>query len=452
MLQNRINKRIVLFAVLVLACISFAIYSTYILNIKSFYKGIHLDGHDLSEMSYQKARLLLHDRLRKNYEGKEFEIKYGNNSWKFDTKDISLQPDTDEALDHAFNIGRSGNVFNRLSQIISVRFNTIDIQPVLNYNTDKVKNLLETIKKQIDQEEKNASITYKNGTILVEKDVIGRNMPVDKNLELIENRIIDRQFGSMELYVEEKVPRITYNDIKDIQGVLSVFKTSFNPKDENRNHNIKLGCERLNSMILMPNDIFSMNQALGPRTLENGYREAPVIFKNELVPGTGGGVCQITSTLYNAVLLSKLDVLQRTHHSWPLGYIDPGRDATIAEDYIDFKFQNSTGAPIGINAEIAGNTLFIRILGKIDEQKQIVKLKSEVLEEYPAEGEEVVIDNSIPDNEKVISREAKKGLKVVVYRETYSKSGELIDKEKISEDIYKPVKAQVKVNENYIKR
>ena len=92
--------------------------------------------------------------------------------------------------------------------------------------------------------------------------------------------------------------------------------------------------------------------------------EAPVIFKNELVKGTGGGVCQVTTTLYDAVLKSKLKVVERTHHSIPLGYVAPGQDATIAEDYIDFKFQNNRDYPICINAEVKSNKLNIILLGK----------------------------------------------------------------------------------------
>lgn len=443
------NKKLIISIFAAMVLLAVLLYPAYVLNVKTFYHGIRLDGNDISDLTLGKARYLLEETMKEKYRNRQLVITYGDKSWKLDMNEIAPKINTEEVLNNAFTIGRQGNVFNRLYQVIHLRFDTVDIKPVMSYEKTKVRQLLDNIKSQIDKEEKNASVSFNNGKITVESETVGMNVPIDKNAELIENRIIGNNFEDMDLSVEKVFPKITYDDIKDIDGVLGLFKTAFSLQDENRSHNIKLGCERINRMILMPNDIFSMNEALGPRTLENGYREAPVIFKNELVPGTGGGVCQITSTLYNAVLLSGNDAIQRTHHSWPLGYVDPGRDATIAEDYIDFKFQNTSGYPIAVSTEVIGGTLDIRILGSTLKKDFTVKLKNEILEEYIPDGEEVVIDDTVPDNEKIMVREARKGLKVILYKEIFGKNGELLTKEKISEDIYKPVKAQVKVNSSY---
>lgn len=445
---ENINKKLVLLLFVVLIFLVVCFYFIYVLNVKTFYKGIYIDGTDISGLSINRAKLLLESGALENYDNQEFIIRYGELSWKLTSKDIELALNEDESLNLAYMIGRKGNILNRLNQIISLRFNSINIKPVIKYKTEKVRILLQNIKNQIDRPEKNAAINFENGEISFEHEVVGLHVPIDKNIQLVENRIIEKKFGTIALFVEEKTPEISYNDIKNIDGVISSFKTNFNPLDENRSHNIRLGCERIDRTILMPNDIFSMNQSLGPRTLKNGYREAPVIFKNELVPGTGGGVCQITSTLYNTVLLSKNDVIQRTHHSWPLGYVEPGRDATIAEDYIDFKFQNTTGYPIAIKTRVTGGTLEIIMLGKKINKDLIVRLKNEIIEVYQPE-EEIVIDNSVPDYEKIVVRKARTGMKVLLFRETYDKKGELLNKEKISEDIYKPVNGQIKVNENY---
>jgi vancomycin resistance protein YoaR len=263
-----------------------------------------------------------------------------------------------------------------------------------------------------------------------------------------------KNFASFDLIVDEIEPEIRETDINRIEDVIGSFSTRFNLGDVNRSYNIKLACNKINDILLMPGQDFSMNKSLGPRTAENGYKEAPVIFKNELVKGTGGGVCQVSSTLYNAVLLSKLKVLERTHHSMPLGYVDMGRDATIAENYIDFKFRNSNGYPIALFSFVKGNELRVFILGRNKEKGRKVVLKSQVVEKYEPQGEEVEYADEMLENERIILRQPRTGYKVMLYRETYGVDGELIGREKISEDVYAPVKAKVKVgrlavNEEY---
>jgi len=109
-----------------------------------------------------------------------------------------------------------------------------------------------------------------------------------------------------------------YKDISHIEEVISSFSTVFNSANVNRSHNIKLACERINNTVLLPGETFSMDASLGSRTKENGYKDAPVIVKGRLIEGVGGGVCQVTSTLYVAVLKAKLEVVERVKHSMPL--------------------------------------------------------------------------------------------------------------------------------------
>ena len=109
--------------------------------------------------------------------------------------------------------------------------------------------------------------------------------------------------------------------------------------------------------------MFSFNAVVGPREAEQGYREAPIIINDELVPGVGGGICQVSSTLYNAVLLSGLKPVERRNHSLPSAYIGLGRDATVSYGGIDFKFKNTRPEPVMICSRVSGNQLFMAILG-----------------------------------------------------------------------------------------
>lgn len=444
------NKKVLLLGAAVLIIAGTILWVSTILTSESFYDGLSIEGINISGMELEDARKVVQDGLDSMYGNSNIVLLYGDNSWKLRLEDVSGKFLVDEALKQAYSVGRHGNIPERLRDITLLRIYKKDINTKIVFDRSKLQGILLDIKKQVDKPETDAKLIYSKDKIDFKKEVTGLSVNIEKNMNLVEYQILERRFTSSSLFVDEKKAKILYNDIKDINGVLASFGTTFNAGDLNRTHNIRLAGNRINGTILMPEEIFSMNKALGPRTLENGYKDAPVIYKNELIKGPGGGVCQVTTTLYNAALKSKIDIVERTHHSLPLGYVAPGQDATIAEDYIDLKFQNSTGYAVYIYAEVSGNALNMRILGKKQGDEYIVKLKSEVMEEYIPDEAEIIVDNTIPDDEMIEARKAKKGMRVILYRETYNKKGELLKREKINDDVYKPVRAQIKVNQNYL--
>lgn len=419
------------------------------LNGKGFYRGIYIENINISGLKMETARALLESETSKILGDCKVTLRDGHNTWIIYSEDIGLKLTIDRALDEAYKVGRTGNPFQRIYSIINTGYKGCIYHTGITYQRAALRSVLTNIKKQIEKKGKSAQVKYKNGNITLVKEEIGRVLDVDENLEMIDNYITRRNFISINLIVKEKLPSILYSDIKEIKGVIGSFSTNFSPNDSNRCYNIKLACEKISGTILLPDEVFSMNKALGPRTLENGYKEAPVILRNQLVKGAGGGICQVTTTLYNSVLESKLKVCERTHHSMPLGYVEMGRDATIAEDYIDFKFKNDSGYTVCVYAYTEDNSVHVVILGKTLQKAGKVVLKSVVTDVYQPDGEEITIDDSMPDNQRVVEREAKKGYRAVVYRETYDNSGRLIEKEKISEDVYSPVKARIRVSPNY---
>lgn len=435
----------VLGAVLLTVIALLILWGALLLGKGTFYKGVRVDGVDVSGLTKKQALLLLSDAMKKKYPADSLILKYQGMEWTLGLKNISFTFHLEEALEKAWMEGRSGNIVKRLLRIAELKTHGINIRVAASLDRTALKRLLQPIKREIDRKAENASIIFNNGEIDFADSKIGLNFDIDTNAYLIENELIKRNFSFVELEADSVRPRVSYEDIKDINDVIASFYTTFNPGDVNRTHNIKLACSRLNNMILMDGDIFSMDKTIGTRTVENGYKDAPVIFKNEFIQGPGGGVCQVTTTLYGAVLRTKLEVKERTNHSLPLGYVEPGQDATISEGYIDFKFKNVLGYPICLQARVNGNRLEIFILGR-KKDKLNVKIKSQVVKEYLPEGEEIIFDESVPIGERITVREAKKGLKAVVYREIYTPQGELTVKEKVSEDVYKPVKAQVKMN------
>jgi len=142
------------------------------------------------------------------------------------------------------------------------------------------------------------------------------------------------------------------------------YSTKFNKSQKGRTENIKLAAERINGYILPPGDFFSFNQVVGERTRDRGYQEAPVFIDNQTVSDIGGGVCQVSSTLYNLALLANLEIIERINHSLPVSYVPLGRDATVNYDTIDLKFKNNTDGNLLLAAEVVDDTLTVKFFGK----------------------------------------------------------------------------------------
>lgn len=443
----RVNRRRIFFAVaavILLVAAAFLVLANIYAG-DTIRKGISIEQTDVSWMSAQDAEMLVSHNIMRQYGADKVALVYGNRTWDVPLEDIDYSYMVENAVQQAYYIGRGGSIFQQVINSILLTRNGQHLDVEETYDRYKLKAILEKIKKECDSTGKNAEISYNNGKITFKRDRPFRNLDIDRNMELIENQLMRRKFDNIELLVEERQAKITYDELKVINGIVSNYSTQFNRGDINRTDNIKLACSRINNKLLMPGDVFSMNSALGPRTHANGYKEAPIIFKNELVPGTGGGVCQVSSTLYNTVLLAGLDVIEREQHSLTLSYISPGRDATITEDSIDFRFVNNLDYPVYLQASVSGNRLNISMLGKKSEDGLVYKLKTETTGVYQPKPDIIQLDHTLQYGQKKIERRSKKGLRVVLYREAY-RNGELQWRQRLTEDYYKPVQGIVKVS------
>ena len=167
----------------------------------------------------------------------------------------------------------------------------------------------------------------------------------------------------VELTAKATPASITYEDIRQINGLLGMKQTDIGGT-ANRHSNVALAASRINGTLLRPGEVFSYNKTVGPRSLECGFKTAPEIVRGVLKPGVGGGVCQVSTTLFNSVLLSNLKIVDRSHHAFPVHYVPQGLDATVVDGDIDFKFMNSTDAPVYIYGRGHNGSLTFRIYGK----------------------------------------------------------------------------------------
>ena len=431
-------------ALIVLAIL--AIHVSTILNQKTIYPGISVDGIAVGGLTREEALDLLRDNIEKTIQRDGILLNTPLKQYRLPFHDIRYEPEYGKALDLAYSRGRQGNVLKRLREIRNLRKQGLQIFAEMCYDKEKTIRILESIRQDTDRKPQNALISVKAGKVKVTPHQTGYMMDTKLSMERVEESLLERTMQDVALCVIELAPDITQQMLDKITTRLAEFHTVFNTANDGRVHNIKTACAKIDQKLLLPGEVFSMDKALGDRTVKNGYRPAKVIVNNELVDGLGGGICQVTSTFYNAVLLSGLEIVERRNHTIPLTYIAVGRDATISQGYIDFKFKNNLGYAIIVESRVAGNQVSVSVWGRKPPDGNSIRIRTNIIERTQAEGVETLIDPSLKPGETVVVREAVPGCRVEVYRETVDPSGKVIKTEKISVDKYLPQKKKIRVS------
>lgn len=412
----------------------------FLISSDDFHKGIIIQGVDVGGLSITEAQTKIENNFKGKLSDEKIRFKYGDYNLEIEGREIDYSYDYKTTLNEAYSLGRKGSYFERIDIILNLYKNPSYLELMPIYNEEKLDKIIDNIKKNIDKAPKDAEIFKKGNEFIIKDEKSALVLNVEKTKSIIDDKLKKHKYKEpieMELVVEEIVPKVTANELKKIQDLLGVYKTRFNSNNKNRTKNITLAAKTMNGKVVMPQDIFSFNEVVGPRTKEKGYLSAHVIFKGELIEGFGGGVCQPSSTLYNAVLLGNLKIIERSKHTIPSTYVPKGQDATVSYGVLDFKFQNTLDAPIYIESYVYRNEMIVRIYGKKVEDIDI-KVKS-VIDEVVKRAIETKEDKELEEGTEKIEEKGRDGYKVTTYK-YYYKNGRLIKKERLSKDYYKPTK------------
>ncbi|MCU9810135.1 VanW family protein [Paraclostridium sp. AKS46] len=222
----------------------------------------------------------------------------------------------------------------------------------------------------------------------------------------------------------------------NINTLLGQYETKFNSKNQNRVSNIKLAINKINNVLIDYNEEFSFNNIIGKRSTEQGFKSAPIIVNGEMQLGMGGGICQVSSTVYNAALYSGLEIVQARNHSIPSGYIEKGRDATVSYGNIDLIFKNNYKSPILIKNEVRDNKIITTIYGN-ENDKKIVDIRTDILGIIKPKTIEKE-SKALYEGETRIESKGRNGYKVKTYRVYKNEDGSSINEELINESYYPP--------------
>jgi vancomycin resistance protein YoaR len=296
--------------------------------------------------------------------------------WAITTGELGGRFELDAALDAAWQVGKDDNFFERLYHGNKER--NVSLTPDFKLDTAKLDTHLAKIAKAVHKPARSAraKMDAKGGLVLAEPEQKGIELDTAATkAAVLKNGVAALADGeTVELTVKEEQPKVTASDLGKMGTLLAAFTTDYGGSPRNRKANVALAASKINGTLMAPGEVFSYNACVGPREAELGWKMAHQYQDGLVVDGIGGGVCQVSTTLYNAVLLADLKIVLRENHSMPVAYVRPGRDATVSYDSVDFKFENSTDGPIFLGAKADGETLTFRLYGTKPPERKVLSL------------------------------------------------------------------------------
>lgn len=314
---------------------------------------------------------------------------------------------------------------------------TIDIK---TYYTEPKKIDIKKIHDEIYKEPQDAYIVEDPFEVHVEQNGVDFDISLDEAKELIKE-----EKNEYEIPLKREKAQKTVSDLGNsiFKETLAKYTTNYGSSNANRASNIELAAETINGYILKPGEIFSYNKVLGNTTKAKGYKLAGAYSGGQVIEAYGGGICQVSTTLYNVALYANLEIVERYNHTYAVSYVPAGRDATVSYGGKDFKFKNNRTYPVKIEAHAGNGTISISLKGIKEKDEYEVILQSKVLSKTPCS---VVYQetDSLPEGKEKVIQTGYNGYKSITYK-TLKLNGEVISTTTLSSDTYEPMSKIVQI-------
>jgi len=410
--------------------------------------GVMVEGIELSGMTKEEAQQVVSEYFERfktgtlvlSFNGSESEISFEELGITWDNPDL-----VEDALSH----GKSGNVLQRYKEQTKLRKEGLVYFIEYSLDNELLQAYLETEAEARKTEPTDAKIErYKKGFKLVRESVTGLTVDVPATVKLI-NELVQTDWKGGRLFVDAVVevtePRLTTALVEQITDNLGDYATPYNAASVDRTQNLTNGTGFIHGDILLPGESLSMYEQLYPCTIENGYASAIAYADGGYVDSVGGGICQIATTLYNALLKSELKVTKRYPHSMTVSYVDPGWDAALSAGYKDLIFENSTEYPVYIEAWAKNGQLYIALWGKDTRpENREVSYYHNIISDAPPGDPIITEDPTLPLGQIVEDQAAYNEIKVELYKQV-KVDGQVVETIKLHTDRYRGSQAKIRV-------
>ncbi len=410
--------------------------------------GVYAGEIELSGMTVSQAEDVVQSYVTALGEKQITLMAVQGNEVTVPAADLQLKWANPEIIEEAVSLGKEGSLIARYKARKDLQTEN-KVYPVkVEIKQGTLKSLLEEQCASFDIPAVNAHLTRVDGSFIIEDGQIGYKLDVDASVQAVSDYIQNtwnHQDDSIDLVVVMDEPEGSADTLSKVKDVLGTFTTSYKSSNANRSGNIATGCKHINGVTIYPGETFSVGEAVTPFSEANGYYMAGSYLNGQVVDSLGGGICQVSTTLYNAVLLSELQVDERYNHSMIVSYVDPSADAAIAWDSgKDLKFTNNTDYPIYIEGITENKTITFTIYGvETRPANRKIRFESVVLEKNVPTEEKIFTDASKPIG-YVATQSAHIGYKAQLWK-IVTVDGEQTERTQINSSSYKATPRQATV-------
>lgn len=335
-------------------------YRSY-MNREVIYPGVFVDGVHVGDMTIQEAQEALSGETADLSAAFSVTVAIGDKTWTLDPSNVPVQRDLGNVLEKAYAIGRTNTTEiqttmqtpfrQRANTAADLRTSGVNLTTSVSYDHEAVKTIVADIAAYVTRDPIDAQIQsfdYNTRTFTFTESQPGVTLDQDVLYQRI-TAALDKWEKGATVTADPIItqPSVTTEQMKESFTLIAAYTTQ-TTKDSNRNTNISLACQAINGTALMPGETFSFNKTTGQRTTDKGYKSAGAIAAGQSIEEVGGGICQVSSTLFNAVARANLEIVSRSPHAWPSSYVNIGEDATVNWPNLDFQFKNNTSSPVFI--------------------------------------------------------------------------------------------------------
>ncbi len=427
--------------ILVVGAIALAIATSSWVESGEIAPNVTIAGVDVSGMTREEAVAALRTKWLPSLP-ESVALTFPGGEWEARRQELGVRFKLDVAVQKAVRVGREGGLVDQIKARLASGRRATNIEVPVEINHETLDEAIGGLAEVVDRDPVDADYTVKGQEVEVIPGVVGRRLDVQATFEAVKDALSDPQAKTVEAVVETTRPAVTAEDLSHIEIVLAEYSTPYRTWQTDRTHNLKLAAEKLNEHVVHPGEEFSFNDVVGERLARDGYRAAPIFINGDVEPSTGGGICQIASTLYNVLLLANVDMIERHHHSRPVDYVPTGRDATVYWGVYDVKFKNSLAHPVLLLTDVSDGKVTFKMLGSREDDAD-VEIIREGLSRISHDRKEIE-DPELPEGEKEVEEEGRDGWRVTVYRKA-TRDGEVVRDEKLHTDYYRPQKRVVHI-------
>lgn len=408
-------------------------------------KGVFINGVDVGNLSQDAATRLLNKKFNQPFSSKQIKLEHNNRTFTIDYKSLKAHYDVNKAVAEAYQYAKKDGLMKNVMKNLNLQKSHYTVEMKFLADTSDVEHIVRKIARKLNYDPVDAKIKLVGDTFTVTNDKTGRSVDQKKLTAMIKASVTPGQADeTISIPVDTVEAHIRAEMLTTVDTIISSFTTHFNTGDRARSSNIQIAAGAVDGTVVLPGEDFSMNKAVGPRIASKGYQEAHVIIKGRLTTGLAGGICQATTTVYNAALMANFDIVERKNHGLRVGYVKPGFDATISGDYLDMKFKNTNKTPIYVHTIVKNGTVTVQIYGTQEHPGQTVELSSTVLERIDPAKPEYIYDSSLRAGVHIVDSKAIEGMRSVSYRKVFL-DGKLIKTETLSKDRYSSSRAIIRV-------